>query len=161
MKKMLCLMVLVLGFPAVGAGGDGNVCRPVDATAYETDFLIGEDVCDGWDYCIPSTLTGTFVGTMMEYFSIAYEMFDVFGTGDPVNTYAGETRISTRHGDISSTGHGSFDYSGYMWTEIQLVKGGTGKYESATGRIVMYNLPNAPVQPIGGMITLTGFICTP
>ena len=86
MKKMLCLMVLVLGFPAVGAGGDGNVCRPVDATAYETDFLIGEDVCDGWDYCIPSTVTGTFVGTMMEYFSIAYEMFDVFGTGDPVNT---------------------------------------------------------------------------
>jgi hypothetical protein len=137
------------------------VCRPVNATNHETGFFEGEELCDGWDYCISGTLTGTFVGTMMEYFSAAYEMFDVFGTGDPVNTYAGETRISTRHGHIWGTIHGSYDFSSYLWTEIVIVKGGTGKYENATGRMVIHDMPTAHVQPIGGVNTLAGFICTP
>lgn len=161
MRKLLCLIVLVLGFPVVGGADDGNVCRPVEATAIDTGFLFGEDVCDGWEYCIPGTLTGTLVGTKMEYFSTAYEMFDVFGTGDPVNTYFGEARISTRHGDIYGTLHGSYDFSSYLWTQFLIVKGGTGKYENVTGRMVMHDLPTAPVQPIGVIGTWTGVICTP
>jgi hypothetical protein len=162
MRKILILLVLMTAFPAVFGGNNDPQCRPVNATWYESDFLIGPDNCYGYDYCFVGPLTGTPNGILTSSFSDSLTQFDVFGSGDPVNTYVGEERIDTEHGEIVSTAHGSYDLSSGMFVEMLIVKSGTGIYENATGRMLINPLPKSPTKDINftGPFSLSGYICT-
>ena len=59
MKSLLIVLALLLVFPAALASPDGDHCKPVNAVWYLTDYLEGAEKCDGFDYCIPGSLTGT------------------------------------------------------------------------------------------------------
>ena len=91
-------------------------------------------------------------------------MFDPFDTGYNVNLGLGEERISTKHGDIYSTSHVLFDFDTAVGTELLIVRGGTGKYENATGRMVYHTklLPSTgKLISFWGPMSLFGVVCTP
>ena len=163
MRKVLILLVLLTAFPVVFAGNNDPRCHPVNATWYESYFLLGPDNCYGFEYCFVGSLTGTPNGIMTGSYSDSLTLFDVFGSGDKVNTYLGEERIATKHGEIVTAAHGSYDLSTGMFAEMLIVKGGTGKYENATGRMLFNPLPKSPTKDIvfTGPIFLSGYICTP
>jgi hypothetical protein len=158
---MSAVFALLLVSPAAFA----NQCENVKATWYGTgDFFQDPEVCDGFDYCFPGTLTGKPKGEWMFFGSNATEMLDPFGTNFPINIAAGEQHIYTKRGDIYTVSHTLFDYDTAVFTELLVVTGGTGKYEDATGRIVNSTmLPPTEGQPIdfNGPSVLTGYICTP
>lgn len=164
MKTLLILTALLFAFSPACADPGGDQCKPVNAVYYLTDYLEGPENCDGFDYCIPGSLTGTPNGTMTYFGNFADAIFDPFDTGYSVNVGLGEERISTRHGDINMLAHSMFDYGTAVFTELLIVTGGTEKYENATGRMVFHtNLPPSPGKPISfdGPVSLTGMICTP
>lgn len=165
MKPLLILLAMLLVFPFAGAKeDDGNQCHPVNAVYYMTDYLIGAENCDGFDYCILGTLTGTPNGELTWLAYVADEIYDPFGTGYNINIGVGEERISTREGDIYSLSHATFDFDTSAWTELWIVTGGTGAYENATGTMVFHTkLPASTGKPISfeGPVSLSGMICTP
>lgn len=164
MRKLWILTILLLVFPPAFANPDGEQCKPVNAVWYLTDYLEGPENCDGFDYCIPGSLTGTPNGEMTYFGNGSDEIWDPFGTGYSINMAMGEERISTPHGDIYSLTHVVFDFDSAVWTELLIVTGGTGKYENATGRMVFHTkLPPSPGKPISfnGPVSLAGLICTP
>ena len=164
MKKLVFFLALLLVFPATFADSSGEQCMPVNAVWYLTDYLEGPDNCDGYDYCIPGSLTGTPNGEMTFFGNESDAIWDPFDTGYSINLGVGEERIWTRHGEIFSLSHSVFDFDTAVWTELLIVTGGTGKYESVTGRMVFHNkLPPSPGKPISfdGPVTLVGSICTP
>jgi hypothetical protein len=164
MKRLAFFLALLLVFPATFADDSSDRCQPVNAVWYLTDYLVGPDNCDGYDYCIPGSLTGTPNGEMTFFGNVSDEIWDPFNTGYSINLGLGEERIWTQHGAIYSLTHAIFDFDTAVWTELLIVTGGTGKYESATGRMVFHNkLPPSPGKPISfdGPISLVGLICTP
>ena len=128
------------------------------------EFARIEDIdAYGFEYCFVGSLTGTPNGIMTSSFSDSLTLFDVFGSGDPVNTYLEEERIATEHGEIVAAAHGSYDLSTDMYAEMLIVKSGTGRYENATGRTLFNPLPKSPTKDIFffGPLFLSGYICTP
>jgi hypothetical protein len=136
----------------------------LNAVWYLTDYIDGPEYCDGFDYCILGSLTGTPNGTMTFFAYYADQIFDPFDTGYNINVGVGEERISTKHGDINMLAQSMFDFDTSIMTELLIIRGGTGKYENATGRMVFHTrLPPSPGKPVSfdGPLSLSGMICTP
>ena len=164
MNRLVFLIALLLVFPAAYADRSVEQCKPINAVWYLTDYLVGPGNCDGFDYCIPGSLTGTPNGEMTYFGMFADEIYNPIATSYSINIGFGEERISTQHGEIYSLTHTIFDFDTGVWTELLIVYGGTGKYENATGRMVFHTkLPPSPGKPISfdGPTTLLGSICTP
>ncbi len=165
MKHFLILLAMLLVFPMANAAKIGDYqCNPVNAVAYVTGYLEGPENCDGFDYCVLGSLTGTPNGEITYFSNWADEVLDPFGTGDNMVLGVGEERISTRHGDIYTLSHITYDLDTDVYTELLTVKAGTGKYENAIGRMVYHTkLPPSPGKPISffGPISLFGVVCTP
>ena len=152
-----------------GQGGGGHhddgseYCEPVDAVVTPTGYFKTPNQCDGFDYCIPGTLSGEPTGELTYFGTNATEELDPFGTNLPVNVAAGNIGISTPDGDIDITSHTLYNLENSVYTELYVVTGGTGKYEGATGTMVNSSklLPTAEVPlDFYAPTSLTGYICT-
>ena len=142
----------------------GDDCRHINATWNLTGFIVDPRECDGFSYCVPGDLRGNLNGEMIGYFNDADTIFDLFGSGDDVNIYLGEERITTRQGEIFARAHGTFDLSTFLFQELLVVTGGTGRYDGATGRLlfqVRLPLARTDTDPSDGPVLLQGEICTP
>ena len=146
-----------------GGGHGGDYCEPVNAIVNPTDYLEDPAQCDGYDYCIPGTLSGEPTGELTYLGTNATETLDPFGTNLSLNVAAGNIGISTPDGDIEITSHTLYHFTDSVYTELYVVTGGTGKYEGATGTMVNSSnmLPTAEVPlDFNAPTSLTGYICT-
>jgi len=101
----------------------------------------GIDACGMEGYCGEGRLIGTFNGLLLVSGLDADIEFPTFGDS---HVWRGQATIETKHGEIFATTTGvnyyeTFTTGGvYTNSESHAVIGGTGRYEGATGYILMY-----------------------
>ena len=177
LKQIFMTAGLALLLATTSAFGE---CIIVDAVAQEKEngFFWEDPVCEGFQFCILSEVTGEPAGDLWFYSTYyknkgnkldkAYQLVDPFDTELPFWFGNAVARIVTQDGEIYMSSNAIYDDDSTVFTEVTIVTGGTGMYEGATGNVVSYVDPRVdpPVPPDEGgyhvgPIYMIGRICTP
>ena len=154
----------------------GEECTAVTAVADEPGDFYGsyDPVCEGFQFCILSQLEGDIAGEWWFFSTYTknkgnkidkdYQLDDPFETGLPFWLSYAVSRIETGNGDIYTSSHAIYDDDSTVFTEVNIVTGGTGNYIGATGNLLGYVDPREPPNTDtyhDGPIYIIGKICTP
>jgi hypothetical protein len=139
-------------------------CKTVEVHMSDYWEDAGEVVCGWAGYCGEGRLIGTFNGQ----FSVSGLDSDnryPYGESHSI-VYKGQATIETMHGEIFTTTMG-VNYWQTFWSggvatnsESHAVTGGTGRYEGATGYILM-DYEYAPPEWFPATGEMTGQVCWP
>ena len=152
------MAILALALP--GTAVSAPRCEKVNAHVSELVDYSADPACTeaGWVACVKARVIGTINGSWVEYdpgFG-----FELPSFGD-TSVWRGESIFETKHGEIFTISAGinfwpTYATAGdYFNLEIHAVTGGTGRYEEATGYILL------DLAFLAGVGEATGEICWP
>ena len=166
MKKRVGFIAIVLIVWAVfmpGAAVAQIKCKTVEVHMSNYWEDAGEVVCGWAGYCGEGRLTGTLNGLLLVsgLDSDTHYVYDFSG-----HTWKGQATIEMMHGEIFTTTmginfYGTYSAGGvYTNSESHAVTGGTGRYEGATGYLLMtYEFFPPDFFPATG--EMSGQVCWP
>lgn len=166
MKKQIGAIILVLIAWAVFMAENAVAqidCKTVNVHMNDYWEYAGIDACGQEGWCGEGRLIGTFNGRLFVSGLDADTEYPYFGDS---HVWKGQSTIETTHGEIFTTsvgiGYWQTFYVGGVSTnqESHAVTGGTGRYEGATGYLLM-NYEYFPPDWFPGNGEMSGRICWP
>lgn len=162
MKSRITLTIGLLAALVVALAGTATAqpnCKSVNAHFSDyTVYYNQEDCATGTAPCRTATVIGTIQGSWLAH-GAGYG-FEFPGFGD-TSVWRGESIFETNHGAIDTMLVGINFWptleaaDDYFNSEIHVITGGTGRYEDATGYILLH------LSFFGGVGEATGQICWP
>ena len=148
MKKLICMSIAVT-LSILGSNAALAECKQFNGRLTGPMF---ESPCGEFELCITTKSTGTLAGEQVLTF--IGNVFDIFPTDPLTAGIVSEVVWHTDEGDVFGTDLGVIDFRTFNFASLTTITGGTGKWEGATGQVILGGND-------AGTTELSGQICTP
>jgi hypothetical protein len=160
------LFLAVLANPNGAAAGSHRRCHPVDATF--TSGLVGPPECTSMLGCAEGTirhdalLKGSMFVTLLEYAPLPASV-----PQSVISVTTSRSLEPRRGGSLSAEGYGVFetasgfitgDFTDSLFSEVNFITGGTGRFTGATGTLYQFGWATGPASFAG---EIHGTVCLP
>ncbi len=156
MKKLICMSIVVT-LSILGSNAALAECKQFNGRLTGPMF---ESPCGEFELCITTRSTGTLAGDFVLSFIgnpvnvCKGKVLDTFPTDPLTAGIVSEVVWHTDEGDVFGTDLGVIDFRTFNFASLTTITGGTGKWEGATGQVILGGND-------AGTTELSGQICTP
>ena len=150
---MLVFLVLYSLVPAVQASD----CKIVNTQLNGSSFICGQSDIG---ICADGTITsGILKGTKLAVYTAGAPGAGLFTESPIVASYSADAVFTTKHGELHLSQLGVTDPINQIFTELNRVVGGTGRFSGATGELFISGTLNTPELVTGFESRVTGMVC--
>ena len=151
------LIPVLLGLLSVSLAGQASDCKIVNTQLDGSSFICGESpiaICA--DGVISS---GILKGTKMAVYTAGAPGAGLFTESPVVASYSADAVFTTKRGELHLSQLGVTDPINQIFTELNRVVGGTGRFSGATGELFISGTLNTPELVTGFESRVTGTVC--
>ena len=132
-------------------------CKLVNTQLNGSSFICGESPIG---ICADGTITsGILKGTKMAVYTAGAPGAGLFTESPLVASYSADAVFTTKHGELHLSQLGVTDPINQIFTELNRVVGGTGRFSGATGELFISGTLNTPDLATGFESGVTGTVC--
>jgi hypothetical protein len=132
-------------------------CKIVNTQLDGSSFICGESPIG---ICADGTITsGILKGTKLAVYTAGAPGAGLFTESPVVASYSANAVFTTKHGELHLSQLGVTDPINQIFTELNRVVGGTGRFLGATGELFISGTLNTPELVTGFESRVTGTVC--
>lgn len=158
-KSIRSMVLVLLGLLCVSQVSQAGECKVINTTLNGSTYYC---VDSPMGVCAGGTITsGILKGTKFAFYTAAAETACLSTEPDSVLSYSATAFFTTKHGVLELSQLGVSDLGHQVFTELNRVVDGTGRFYEASGELFISGTFSLPDIITGFESKITGTLCLP